>query len=188
MKIPITIIFFILFSLFNTILLAQEKSNICFELSRPIIEKSIFDRYLLDFGTGYNYHFKQIYFGCEFTTLYSKLRYSGNDTKTFILKPNINISYPINPTSKICIEPKLGCGYSFIIINSDKYELTDYQQGVCTLVEFKINYQNNAKFDYYMIISHDYIHLKKDVSFTQLNYYRNMHLMRIGIGLILKFD
>jgi hypothetical protein len=37
------------------------------------------------------------------------------------------------------------------------------------------------------MINYDYTFLKKDKNFTQLDYYRNIHLVSFGIGAKLKF-
>jgi hypothetical protein len=37
------------------------------------------------------------------------------------------------------------------------------------------------------MINYDYTYLNKDKDFTQLNYYRNIHLVSFGIGAKLKF-
>jgi len=51
----------------------------------------------------------------------------------------------------------------------------------------KFNYITNTRFDYYFMINYDYTFLKKDKNFTQLDYYRNIHLVSFGIGAKLKF-
>ncbi len=165
---------------------AQEKSNINLEISK-MFETSLFNSYRFDIGTGYNIQKNKFFIGASLNITYSKLKYSGNDTKTFIIKPRINISYPIDLGGRINFEPKFGLGYSIIYMNSKKYDFTDYQQGINTLFELKFNYMTNTRVDYYFITNYDYIYLKKDENFTKLNYYRKIHLVNFGIGAKLKF-
>ena len=180
----ISMAFFIIFC--GNKIFAQEKSNVNLEISK-MFERSFFNRYLFDIGTGYNTKKNKFYIGGSLNITYSKLKYSGNDTKTFIIKPRINISYPINLGDRINFEPKFGLGYSIIYMNSKKYDFTDYQQGINTLLELKFNYITKTKVDYYFITNYDYIYLKKNESFTKLNYYSNIHLINFGIGAKLKF-
>ncbi|MFA4852667.1 MAG: hypothetical protein WC868_02415 [Bacteroidales bacterium] len=176
-------------------IIAQEKSNISLEISKTVKIQSFFDRYRFDGGTSYNLKISNYYIGGSLNITYSKLYYEpnltygdyGNDTKTFIIKPRINIAYPIKLSAKVYFVPKFGMGYSIIYMNSKKYDFTDYQYGSNTCLELKLNYITKTKMDYFFLINYDYIYLKKNENFTQLNYYRNVHLLNFGIGAKLKF-
>lgn len=165
---------------------AQEKSNIYFEMSK-MFEHSFFNGYIFDTGTGYNTKINKFYTGGSLNLTYSKVKYSDANTKTFFIKPRINISYPNNLGDRINFEPKFGLGYSIIYMNSNKYDFSDYQQGINTVFELKFNYITSTRLDYYFIINYDYTYLKENANFTRLNYYRNIHLINFGIGTKLKF-
>ncbi|HOF06419.1 MAG TPA: hypothetical protein PLE59_01090 [Bacteroidales bacterium] len=166
---------------------AQEKSNINIEISKPIIEESIFNRYLFDIGTGYNIRKNKFFIGGSLNMTYSKLNTKELDTKTFFIKPRISVSYSPVTDKRVTVEPKIGIGYSIIYMNSKKYDFTDYQYGINGLLELKINYNTKKILAPYFVVSYDYMYLKKDENFTQLNYYRNIHLINLGIGVKIKF-
>jgi len=170
----------------KTEIYAQEKSNIYLELSKPLLEYSLFNRYLFDAGMGYNAKINSLFVGASLNMTYSKLKGEFN-TQTYLIKPRINLIYPINISTRFNFEPQIGLGYSVISINNKKYEFSDLQQGINAILELKFNYITNTRFDYYFMINYDYTFLKKDKNFTQLDYYRNIHFINFGIGAKLKF-
>ena len=170
----------------KTEIFAQEKSDIYLELSKPLLEYSLFNRYIFDVGTGYNAKINRLYVGASLNMTYSKLKGEFN-TQTYLIKPRINLIYPINISTRFNFEPQIGLGYSVISINNKKYEFSDLQQGINAILELKFNYITNTRFDYYFMINYDYTFLNKDKNFTQLDYYRNIHLVSFGIGAKLKF-
>ena len=170
----------------KTEIYAQEKSSLNLEISKPLLEYSLFDRYLFDAGIGYNAKINRLSVGASLNMTYSKLKGEYN-TQTYLIKPRINLTYTINMSARFNFEPKIGLGYSVISINNKKYEFSDLQQGINAILELKFNYITNTRFDYYFMINYDYTYLNKDKDFTQLDYYRNIHLVSFGIGAKLKF-
>jgi len=172
----------------KTEIFAQEKSDIYLELSKPLLEYSLFNRYIFDVGTGYNAKINRLYVGASLNMTYSKLKgdYNSN-TQTYFIKPRVNILLPIYGSNLTTFKIKFGLGYSVISINNKKYEFSDLQQGINAILELKFNYITKTRFDYYFIINYDYTYLNKDKDFTQLDYYRNIHLVSFGIGAKLKF-
>lgn len=173
--------------LFYNVIFAQEASNMSLEISKTILENSFFERYRFDIGTSYNHiMMNKFYIGGSLNITYSKL-YGDNNTKTFIIKPRINIAYLLNSNSILSFIPKLGLGYSIICMNNKNYDFTDYQQGINGFLELKAIYNTKIRLDPYFVVSYDYIYLKKDEGFSQLNYFRNIHLINFGIGAKYKF-
>ena len=170
----------------KTEIYAQGKSNLNLEISKPLLEYSLFDRYIFDAGIGYNAKINRLSVGASLNVTYSKLKGEYN-TQTYLIKPRINLTYTINMSARFNFEPKIGLGYSVICINNKKYEFSDLQQGINAILELKFNYITNTSFDYYFMINYDYTYLNKDKDFTQLDYYRNIHLVSFGIGAKLKF-
>ncbi|GEM_PF-651903 len=170
----------------KTEIFAQEKSDIYLELSKPLLEYSLFNRYIFDVGTGYNAKINRLYVGASLNMTYSKLKGEYN-TQTYFIKPRVNILLPIYGSNLSTFKIKLGLGYSVISINNKKYAFSDLQQGINAILELKFNYITKTRFDYYFIINYDYTFLNKDKNFTQLDYYRNIHLVSFGIGAKLKF-
>jgi len=170
----------------KTEIFAQEKSDIYLELSKPLLEYSLFNRYIFDVGTGYNAKINRLYVGASLNMTYSKLKGEYN-TQTYFIKPRVNILLPTYGSNLSTFKIKLGLGYSVISINNKKYAFSDLQQGINAILELKFNYITKTRFDYYFIINYDYTYLNKDKDFTQLDYYRNIHLVSFGIGAKLKF-
>ncbi|HQD34536.1 MAG TPA: hypothetical protein PKU81_03500, partial [Bacteroidales bacterium] len=132
----------------KTEIFAQEKSDIYLELSKPLLEYSLFNRYIFDVGTGYNAKINRLYVGASLNMTYSKLKGEYN-TQTYFIKPRVNILLPIYGSNLSTFKIKLGLGYSVISINNKKYAFSDLQQGINAILELKFNYITNTRFDYY---------------------------------------
>lgn len=77
-------------------------------------------------------------------------------------------------------------GYSFLNISNGEFNYTEIQKGFNTGAELKFIWYSQASVDYYIFGRYDFIYLDEDLSFTQLEYYRKVHLSSFGIGIKIK--
>ena len=170
---------------------AQEKSNLNLEISKTFSEWTFFKRYkgTVDIGISYYYKIDKFSLGISLNTNFLRRKPATieNKVNSTIIKPGINLAYPINFKSNIYFIPKIRVGYAMININNKKYDYNKNQYGIYSSFELKLNYKTKGRIDYYFFMNYDYIYLDEDKDFTKLNYYRNVHFFNIGIGSKLKF-
>jgi len=178
-------------TLAKTEIYAQEKSNLNLEISKTFSEWTFFKNYngIVDIGISYYYKIDKFYLGISLNTNFLKINPATieNEVNSTIIKPGINLTYPINLIDRINFEPKIRVGYAMININNKKYDYNKNQYGIYSSFELKLNYKTKGRIDYYFLINYDYTYLNKDKDFTQLDYYRNIHFINLGIGAKLKF-
>ena len=175
----------ILFSYFS--LTAQEKQNVTIDLGLSQNYKGFFYLYngVVEFGLTYNHQIvKSLYGGASFHIDF--LSRSNSSARTIVYKPKVNLNYNFKTTSWSSINPMVFVGYSFVNISNGEFNYAETQKGFNTGAELKFIWYSKAKVDYYFFGRYDFIYLNEDLNFTQLEYYRKLHLSSFGIGIKIK--
>lgn len=167
--------------------LAQEKSNISVDLGLAKSHKGFFYLYqgVVDMNIGFNRKLlKGLYAGAAFQTEY--LRLKNTVARTFVFKPKINLHYRIDFSGKFSLVPWVSVGYSFLQIKNKEFDYSDNVAGWNLGPELKFIRKTKTQVNYYIFGRYDYIYIGKDPGFTQLEYFRNVHLSSFGIGVFIK--
>jgi len=179
---------FIYIALFSCIsLTAQEKRNVTIDLGLSQTYKGFFYLYngIVEVGAAYNHQIvKSLYGGVSFHLDY--LLRSNSAARTIVYKPKINLNYNFKINSWFSINPMVFAGYSFVNISNVEFDYAETQKGFNSGAELKFIWYSQASVDYYIFGRYDHIYLKDDINFTQLEYYRKVHLSSFGIGIKIK--
>ncbi|NOX46523.1 MAG: hypothetical protein GXO89_06045 [Chlorobi bacterium] len=167
--------------------LAQENNNFSVDLGLVNTHKGFFYLYqgMVDINIGYNLKlWKGLYAGGAFQTEY--LRLKNTQARTLIFKPKVNLHYYINFSKKLSLVPWISVGYSFLQIKNKEFGYSDNVAGLNLSPELKFVRKTNSRVNYYIFGRYDYVYLKEDPGFTQLEYFRNVHISSFGIGVFIK--
>jgi hypothetical protein len=96
------------------------------------------------------------------------------------------LSYDINLGSWFTINPVIFVGYSFLNLSNEEYDYSENQNGLNCGGDLRLVWRTEKRVDFYIFGRYDYIYLTEDINFTQLEYYRRVHLTSFGIGLKIK--
>jgi len=177
---------FFIFILSGSSLLSQKNYfNVDLGLSQTY--KGFFYLYdgVIDAGAGYNHHLIDHFYG-GFSFHIDYLNRSNTSARTMVYKPKASLSYDINIGSWFAINPVVFVGYSFLNLSNKEYNYTENQNGINCGGELRLVWRTENRVDLFIFGRYDYIYLTEDINFTQLEYYRRVHLSSFGIGLKIK--
>ena len=140
---------------------------------------------IIDIGAGYNRHIMDHFYG-GFSFHIDYLNRSNTSARTMVYKPKASLSYDINVGSWFAINPIVFVGYSFLNLSNKEYNYTDNQNGINCGGELRLVWRTENRLDFFIFGRYDYIYLTEDINFTQLEYYRRVHLSSFGLGLKIK--
>ena len=163
---------------------SQEKKYFSFDLGLSHNHKGFFSLYsgIIDVGGCYNLNIMGIFYvGASFHLDY--LKRTNTSSGTIIYKPKINLHYNFKITQRIYLTTLAAFGYSFVTISNKEYSYKETQHGINPGAELRILWRTQGKTDFYVFGRYDYIYFAKDEDFTQLEYYRRMHLSSFGLGI-----
>lgn len=166
---------------------AQEKRYFTLDLGLSQTYRGFFYLYngIVEFGATYNHQIiKSLYGGASFHMDY--LSRSNTTARTIVYKPAINLNYNFIINHWFSINPLVAAGYSFVNISNDEFGYADTQKGFDLGAELRFIWYSQASVDYYFFGRYDFIYLKEDVNFTQLEYYRRVNLTSFGLGIKIK--
>jgi len=166
---------------------SQKKNYFTIDLGLTQTYKGFFYLYdgVVDIGAGYNRHIlDHLYGGFSFHIDY--LDRSGSSARTIVYKPKVNLSYDIQVSSWFTINPVAFVGYSFLNLSNTEYDYAESQNGINCGADLRLLWETSSRLDYYLFGRYDYIYLTEDRNFTQLDYYRRVHLSSFGIGVKIK--
>ncbi len=166
---------------------SQEQPSFTFDLGLSQNYKGFFTLYkgVIDAGAGYNHKIiGNLNAGATFHLGY--LKRSNTSSGTIIYKPKINVHYNLMITPKIYLTLLAAFGYSFVSLSNKEYDYQETQQGINPGAELRVSWRTPRKTDFYIFGRYDYIYMAKDETFTQLEYYRQIHLSSFGLGIKVK--
>jgi len=179
---------YILFSAFLSIpAISQEKHYFGIDAGLTQTYKGFFYLYdgIVDIGASYHRNImKGLYGGGSFHIDY--LSRGNTSSRTLVYKPKVNMGYHIKAATWLTINPIAFIGYSFVSISNKEFDYGETQTGINSGVELRVVWNNKSRLESYIFGRYDFIYLSKDASFTQLEYYRKVHLSSFGIGVKIK--
>jgi len=166
---------------------SQKKNYFTIDLGLTRTYKGFFYLYdgVVDIGAGYNRHILDLLYG-GFSFHIDYLNRSGSSARTIVYKPKVNLSYDIQVNSWFTINPVVFVGYSFLNLSNTEYDYAENQNGINCGADLRLLWETSSRLDYYLFGRYDYIYLTEDKNFTQLDYYRRVHLSSFGIGVKIK--
>jgi hypothetical protein len=140
---------------------------------------------IVDAGAGYHISlFNELYGGLSFQAAF--LNYKNTPARSAFYRPQFNLLYSIHISPRIAVDPVVAIGYSFVRITNIEYAYAQTQAGINYSANLKLRWKSSGKIDYYIFGRYDYIYLNKNEAFTQLDYFRQIQLFAVGIGLQIK--
>jgi hypothetical protein len=181
------IILLIGLSIFPALMYGQEKSSISIDLGLLWNHKGFFSLYdgVVDVGAGYNHQITGRLYG-GFSLHAGFLRRQNTPMRNTILRPGLNVQYPIRMSERVRIIPKVNAGYAFLFISNSEFDYNETQSGWNPGGEVRVLWKQDIPIDLYVFGRFDYIYLSKDETFTRLEHYRNVYLFSAGLGFTIK--
>lgn len=139
----------------------------------------------LDLGAGYNLKLlKDLYGGLAFRIAF--LNRSNTTSRALIYRPQLNLHYYFHLSRNVAIIPVVSLGYSFLDLSNKEFDYKELQSGLNTAAELRVLWKRERKLDFFLFGRFEYIYLDQDESFTMVEYYRNIYLTSIGMGIRIK--
>jgi hypothetical protein len=164
--------------------LSQEKKYFSFDLGLSQNHKGFFTLYggIIDVGGSYNLNIMgNLYTGASFHLEY--LKRTNTSSGTIVYKPKLNLHYNFKIAQRIYLTVLAALGYSFVALSNKEFSYKETQHGINPGAELRSLWKTHGKTDFYVFGRYDYIYFAKDEDFTQLEYYRRMHLTSFGLGI-----
>lgn len=140
---------------------------------------------VVSLGAGYNHTLHQnLYGGADFHVGF--LRRKNTTARTTIYMPGLILNYGIHVSRKVVIIPQVKLGYALLTISNSEFDYKETQSGWNPGGEVRLRWKQERRLDFYLFGRFDYIYLGRDESFTMLDYYRQVYLTAIGIGVHIK--
>jgi len=180
----VLILFLTLLSLCS---LSQEKKYFSFDLGLSQNHNGFFILYsgIIDVGGSYNLNIMgNLYAGASLHLDF--LKRTNTSSGTIVYKPKLNLHYNFKVTQRIYLTALAALGYSFVVLSNKEFSYKETQHGINPGVELRTSWRTQGKTDFYIFGRYDYIYLAKDEDFTQLEFYRRMHLTSFGLGIKIK--
>lgn len=166
---------------------SQETHSLQFDVGLTQTHQDFFSLYdgVIEGGGAYYIGLtKNLFTGLSFHLNY--LSRKNTKAKTLVYKPKINLQYFIHISRSFAIVPGLSAGYALIKLKNSEFDYRDFQSGGNVGTDLKFVWTRPLKTEFYFFGRFDFIYLKKDAEFTQLNYYRNVYLTSFGLGINIK--
>lgn len=166
---------------------SQKTQSLQFDIGLTQTHQDFFQLYDGVFEVGGAYYIgltKNLFTGLSFHMNY--LSRKNTKARTLVYKPKVNLQYFIHISRNFAIVPGLAAGYALVRLKNSEFDYKDLQGGGNFATDLKVVWTRQQKTEFYFFGRFDYIYLKKDTNFTQLNYYRNIYLTSFGMGINIK--